>query len=88
MGVRVAQLGEVPVLAGLGNGIGHVGAGRSKEHYFVGTRVHHIEEGLYAHGSIALEKGGNKVALSSKLSSETGIYFRCYSLILRSIYKK
>jgi len=64
MGVRVAQLGEVPVLAGLGNGIGHVGTGRSKEHYFIGTRVHHIEEGLHSHGSIALERKENKVALS------------------------
>lgn len=56
MGVRVAELGEVPVLAGLGYGIGHMGARSAEEHHFIGTRMHHIEEGLYAHSSIALER--------------------------------
>lgn len=55
MCICIAELCQVPVLAGLGYGICDVRTGCAKEHHLVGPRVHHIEEGLYAHGSIALE---------------------------------
>lgn len=53
---RPSYLGEMPVFGSFRYGIGDVCAGRPEEHEFVGSAVHHVEEGLDADRRVALKQ--------------------------------
>lgn len=53
--MHVIDLGKVPVLGGLGDGVGDVGAGGAEQHDLVRTVVHHVEERLHSDRCITLQ---------------------------------
>lgn len=53
--MHVIDLGKVPVLGGLGDGVGDVGAGGAEQHDLVRSVVHHVEERLHSDRCITLQ---------------------------------